>query len=332
MKFFRLFIAVVLLTVLSCSKEDNQKNDVALLLQSGNTIERWKLDREYLPEAIAKYNRLQATIFEAEDADTQVKQLRSVLESGIKTIVITPLNYDAINSSGLIGQYPDANIICHSRLIFNNPGISYYSSCEIEEIGRLQADYLVQQFIASGKETMTLEMFAGPSGDNTSTGIFSGAFSTLKPLIDKGYLVVKSGKKDYQQVALPEWSRTAAFNEMKARLADFYSDDSLPNLVLAPNDDCAIGIIEAIDGQKLPIKKYPAITGQDNSQEAQQYLKEGKLGMTVDLSVKDMCYNTAIIVSGMCNGATPATPYTVNNGVIDVPLIKCNIRAVYATK
>jgi len=332
MKVSRLIIAVALLIVPSCTKEDNQKNEIAFLLESGNTIQRWKYDKEYLTEALSKYNHLYASFLEADDADTQVKQLKSVLESGIKNIVIIPINYDAINSSGLLAQYPIANIICHSRLIFNNPGINYYSSCDIEEIGRLQADYLVQQFMASGKDNLTLEMFAGPSGDNTSTGIFAGAINTLKPLIDKGYLIVKSGKKDYQQVALAEWSRTAASNELKSRLSNYYPDGTLPDLILAPNDECAIGIIETIDEQNLSLKKYPAITGQDNSIEAQQYLKEGKLGMTIDLSIKDMCYNTVLIVSSMCQGITPATPYSVNNGVVDVPLIKCNIRAVYATK
>ncbi len=325
------FVAICSAIMISCSKEDKQKVNVSLLLEAGSTIERWKYDKEYLREAFSQYNHVHTALHEADDAETQVEQLKTALESGVKNIVITPINYDAINSSGLLEQYPNVNIICHSRLIFNSSRIDFYSSCDIEEIGRLQADYLVQQYMASGKETMTLEMFAGPSGDNTSTGIFAGAFQTLKPLIDKGYLIIKSGKKEYQQVALPEWSRTAASNEMKNRLANYYTDE-LPDLILIPNDECAIGVINAIDEQKLIIKKYPAITGQDNSEEGQQYLKEGKLGMTVDLSVKEMCYNTAMVVSSMCQDITPATPNSVNNGAIDVPLIKCNIKAVYATK
>jgi len=331
MKIFRLFVAVALIMVPSCTK-DNQKNEVALLLEAGSTIERWKYDKEYLPEALSKYSHLHYTLYESDDADTQVKQLKSVLESGVKTIVITPVKYDAINNSKLLQQYPDANIICHSRLIFNSSWIDFYSSCDVEEIGRLQADYLVQQFMASGKESLTLEMFAGPSGDNTSTSIFAGAINTLQPLIDKGYLIVRSGKTEYQHVALMEWTREAAAKELKARLTNYYPDGTLPNLLLAPNDECAIGLINAIDELKLPIKKYPAITGQDNSEEGQKYMKEGKLGMTVDLSIQDMCYNTAMIVSSMSQGITPASLYSVNNGFVDVPLIKCIIRSVYATK
>jgi len=40
-------------------------------------------------------------------------------------------------------------------------------------------------------------------------------------------------------------------------------------------------------------------TKEDNSKEALQYLENGKLGMTVDLSIKDMCYNTAMVVSSI---------------------------------
>jgi len=335
MKIYRLILAAILLVAMSCTKEDNKNNDVALLLEAGGTIDRWKIDKEYLPEALSKYSQLNYTLYEADDEETQLRQLKSVLESGIRNVVITPIDFNEINDSGVLGNYPDANIICHSRLIFNNYRIKFYSSCEIEEIGRLQADYLVQQFLASGKESLTLEMFAGPSGDNTSTGIFNGAYNTLKPLIDKGYLVIKSGKKDYLQVALPEWTRLAASAELKDRLSKYYPD-GLPDLLLVPNDECAFGIISAIDQtieqKKISLKRYPAITGQDNSKEAQQYLENGKLGMTVDLSIKDMCYNTAMVVSSMCQGVTPATPYIVNNGAVNVPLIKCSIRAVYSTK
>jgi len=331
MKNVRLFIlaAVAVLLISSCTKYEPDKR-VAVLLDSRETTERWGYDMKYLKEAFAWYSELTPSFFDALDADSQVEQLRSVLESGITNIVLTPINYDVINKSGLLEKYPNLNVTCHSRLVFDNSRITYYSSCDVDEIGRLQANYLLQQYHASGKETMTLEMFAGPDGDYTSTHIYEGAYEILKPYIDNGSLIVKSGKLNFTQISLPEWSSKAASDEMKERLIQYY-EGGLPNLILTPNDDCAIGVINAIDELHTKIDKYPAITGQDNSEEGQQYMKDGKLGMTVDLNVLDMCYNTAMIVNSMAQGTIPATPYYVNNGIINVPLIKCNIQAVYST-
>lgn len=333
MKYLKLFFLAALAVVLfsSCSKYEYDKK-IAILLESGEIADRWNYDKAYLAEAISKYSDLQQVTYVAEDSKTQIQQLEEILKSGYKNIILTPIDYEKINESGLLEKYPNINVVCHSILLMNNAKVSYLSSCYVEEIGKLQAEYLIQHFLGSGKESMTLEMFAGPDGDFTSTHIYAGAYEVLKPFIENGSFIIKSKKEKFEEVSLPKWDRTVAGAEMKSRLAKYYPEGDLPDLILGPNDDCAIGIINAIDELHPVIERYPAITGQDNSEEGQQYLKNGKLGMTVDLSVKNMCYNTAMIISSIIQGVIPASTYSINNGVINVPLIKCDIHAVYSSK
>lgn len=48
---------------------------------------------------------------------------------------------------------------------------------------------------------MTIELFSGSPDDNNSKVFFDGAMEVLKPLIDKGDIVVGSGQTDIKQTA-----------------------------------------------------------------------------------------------------------------------------------
>jgi len=320
---FFIVAAVAVLMISSCKKEEVKDNRVAVFIPSSEFVVRWQTDKECLSEALAAMN-LDYSVrvaSESDGAQTQIDQISAAIDEGIKTLIITPIDFNEINSAGILEGKGDLNIICHDRMIFNNKAVDFYSACDNSEVGEIQASFLVQAFVASGKSSMTLEMLAGPSSDNNSKVFFESAWKILKPYIDNGSIIVPSGKKTYEEVAIASWDVEEAQSDMTERLADYYSAGDVPDLILSPNDITAIGTVNALEEYKPSISIYPVITGQDNSEDARELIKEGKISMTVDKSIEEMAYNTANIANMYVNGVVPVSPNYFDNGIKSVPFM-----------
>ena len=123
----------------SCSNIDNNdgnNNDqkrAALLLPDASRIDRWAIDLANLEDAMATYG-IKTTSYvapeTAEGAMQQVEQLRTAINDGVEYIVLTTIDYQKINESGLLQQHPDVKVVCHDRFIFDNPYIAYFSSTD----------------------------------------------------------------------------------------------------------------------------------------------------------------------------------------------------------
>ena len=100
----------------SCSNIDNNDGNnnvqkrVALLLPDASRIDRWAIDLANLEDAMATY-RIKTTSYVApeteEGAMQQVEQLKTAINNGVKYIVLTTIDYQKINESGLLQQHPD---------------------------------------------------------------------------------------------------------------------------------------------------------------------------------------------------------------------------------
>ena len=184
----------------SCSNSDDNNNSqkrVAVLLPDNSRIERWGIDKANLEAVMATYG-FNTTFYVApetpEGAVQQVEQLRSAINDGVKYIVVTAIDYKKINESGLLEEHPDVKVVCHDRFIMDNPYVAYLSSADTKEIGRTQAQFLLNHFHASGKTSMTLEILQGPETDVNAKDYYDGAMELLgKYIADGGKLAVQSG-------------------------------------------------------------------------------------------------------------------------------------------
>ena len=297
----------------SCSDNDDNNSDnqkkVAVLLPDNVRIARWGIDKANLEQAMAAYG-FNATFYVApetpEGADQQVEQLRTAIKDGVKYIVVTSIDYKKINESGLLEQNPDVKLVCHDRFIQDNPRIAYLSAADTKEVGRIQAQFLLSHFHASGKTSMTLEILEGPDTDVNAKNYYEGAMELLKKYIDSKQLIVKSGKTAYNDVKGDSWNVKA----MKDRLAS-YGEGECPDMVLAAADNVSQGAIAALE--EAGITNMPVITGQDNSAKSQDYIKNGKQTMTIDKNLKDMAYNTAMIVNSLISKSPVYTSQNFSN-------------------
>ena len=313
----------------ACSNTDNndgnnQQKRVALLLPDNSRIDRWGTDLKNLEEAMATYGIMTTSYVApetAEGAAQQVEQLKKAINDGVKYIVLTTIDYKTINESGLLEQHPDVKVVCHDRFIFDNPRIAFFSSANTKEVGRTQAQFLIDQFQASGKASMTLEILQGPATDGNAKDYYDGAMDLLKEYIDNGKLVVKSGKTAFNDVKGDSWNVEDAKKAMKDRL-NSYAEGECPDLVLAAADNAAQGAIEALE--EAGITNMPIITGQDNSPASQAYIKSGKQTMTIDKNLKDMANNTAMVVNSLIMN----TPIIGSQTVAGIPVIYSKITVI----
>ena len=234
----------------ACSNTDNndgndQQKRVALLLPDNSRIDRWGTDLKNLEDAMATYG-IKTTSYvapeTAEGAAEQVEQLKKAINDGVKYIVLTTVDYKKINESGLLEQHPDVKLVCHDRFVFDNPRIAFFSSTNTKDVGRTQAQFLIDKFQASGKASMTLEILQGPSTDGNSKDYYDGAIELLQKYIDDGKLVVKSGKTTFDDVKGDSWDVADQKKAMADRLKS-YATGECPDMVLAATDNAAQGAV-----------------------------------------------------------------------------------------
>ncbi len=320
MKKFLLGVAAVALLAISCSKNHSMDNKVAVLIPDAAILDRWAQDRNNLKNVFDKYG-VEAVFYTSpeteEGAAQQVAQLQDVIRSGFKYVVLTAIDYKKINASGLLEQNPGVKVICHDRLVVDNPYISYISSANTVEIGRMQAMFLLNHFHSSGAATMTIELLEGPSTDLNASDYYVGAMELLEDYIENGPLIVKSGKKTYDAVKADSWNVADGKKAMQERLGS-YGEGKFPDMVLAANDNLAQGAIEALE--EAGVVTMPVITGQDNTDMAQENIQNHKQAMTVDKGLTNMAYNTAMIVSSLISGHPVQSSHYITIGSADIPV------------
>ncbi len=328
-RFFWLLATIMMCGVMmtgltSCSDNDDNKGNnqkkVAVLLPDNSRIERWGIDKANLEAVMTSYG-FNTTFYVApetpEGAVQQVEQLKKAINDGVKYIVVTAIDYKKINESGLLKEHPDVKVVCHDRFIMDNPYVAYLSSADTKEIGRTQAQFLLNYFHASGKTSMTLEILQGPETDVNAKDYYDGAMELLKKYIGNG-LEVQSGKKEYAQVKGDSWNVADGKKAMQNRLTA-YSTSDCPDMILAANDNLAQGAIEAL--KEAGVTTMPVITGQDNTATAQDYINKGWQTMTIDKNLKDMAYNTAMIVNGLISNS----PVRTSQSISGIPAIYSKI-------
>ena len=324
-----LFCAAVALLTVSCSddKDSGKSVDqrVAVLLPDDSSIDRWATDKKNLESVMEKYG-FDATFYTAPEtsdgADQQVDQLEKAIKDGVKYIVLTAIDYKKINESGLLEKNPNVKVVCHDRLVLDNPNIAYLSSAEAKGIGYIQAMYLLNYFHSTTKPSMTIEILAGPETDVNAKDYYDGAMGVLQKFIKSGDLVVMSEKKSYDQVKADSWSVADGKKAMENRL-ESYGRDECPDLILAANDNLAQGAIEAL--LDAGFTTMPVITGQDNTAMARRNIKDDLQAMTIDKNLSEMAYNTAMVVSSLISGYPIQTSKTIDAGSVQIPAIYCQI-------
>jgi putative multiple sugar transport system substrate-binding protein len=156
--------------------------------------------------------------------------------------------------------------------------------------------------------------------------------SILKPYIDNGKLVVKSGQKEFTKIAIQGWESAKAQARMDNLITANYASGTKLDAVLSPNDSLAIGIVASLKnaGYGSADKAYPIITGQDCDKPNVVAMLNKQQSMSIFKDTRTLAAKVVEMVDAVLQGkeAPVNDTKTYDNGNKVVPSFLCD--PVYA--
>ncbi len=291
---------------------DSEGGKIALLLPESKTTRYETQDRPNFERRVQELCPGCEVFYQNADQDAakQQRQVEAAITEGVDVMVLDPV--DSASAASLAQRAKDRGIpvVSYDRLITDAP-LDYYISFDNEEVGRLQAQSLVDELKERGDRDGSIVMINGAPTDNNATLFKRGAHSVF----DDARLTIA---KEYDT---PDWSPDAAQREMEQAIAAVGRNGF--DGVYAANDGTAGGAIAALKGAGLDPEKYP-VTGQDAERAAIQRILAGSQYMTVYKAIKAEAKAAAELSVALAKGDEPKAGLVtgkVDNGRLQVPSV-----------
>lgn len=197
--------------------------------------------------------------------DNQLAQLENMLAKDVDALVIAAIDGETLTKILQQAKTKGIPVIAYDRYIKAVPTCDYYATFDNFKVGVLQAsDIEMRLGLKDGKGPFNIEIFGGSPDDTNAYHFFDGAMSILKPHIDSGKLVVKSGQIDMKVCSTLRWDGATAQARMDNLLSRYYTKEKV-DAVLSPYDGLSRGILSSLKavGYGTASQKMPIVTGQD---------------------------------------------------------------------
>ncbi len=266
--------------------------------------ERWQTD---LDSFKVRAQQLGADVISANadgDDDRQFEQVKNMIKAGIKVLVLLP--HDTTKAARIVeaAKLAHVKVISYDRLVVNSD-VDLYVTFDRAEIGRMQAEYLVEH-----APTGNYVLIAGSPNDEGSKALHDAQMNVLQPHINRGEIkVIADGY-------MKDWLPSEAYL-FTLKAIDFAHGDIAA--VLASNDGLAGGAIQALSEKNMAGKAV--ISGQDADLVALISIAEGTQSMTVYKPVTKEAVRAAEEAVRLAKGEKIKTDRQMNNGKIEVPTI-----------
>lgn len=330
-----LLALVLVFSITACSKPATEAGSTTPSTEAGSggkligvsmptqSLQRWNQDGANMKKELEKKGYQVDLQFAEDQVETQISQLENMITKGCKVLVIASIDGEAL--SNVLQKAADAGIkvIAYDRLIRGSANVDYYATFDNFKVGEIQGKYIEEKLgLKDGKGPFNIELFGGSPDDNNAYFFNDGAMSILKPYIDNGKLVVKSGQIDMKQIAILGWKSEGAQSRMDNLISAHYTKDIL-HAVLSPNDSLAYGIISSLAsvGYGTADKPFPFLTGQDCDVANVKAMIEGKQSMSVFKDTRALAAKVVEMVDAILQGSEPPIndTKTYDNGVKVVP-------------
>ncbi|MGQ7295266.1 multiple monosaccharide ABC transporter substrate-binding protein [Quadrisphaera sp. KR29] len=307
------------------------------------TSERWIADGDNVKSQLEEAGYQVDLQFANDDIPTQQQQLDQMISGGADVLIVAAIDGTALGTQLESAASQNIPVISYDRLIRDSENVNFYVSFDNYKVGVQQATSVLVGLgllNADGSENpsapagpFNIELFAGSLDDNNAGFFFNGAVDTLKPFIDNGTLVVKSGQTEIAQVATLRWSQEEAQRRMENLLTGTYNDGSTVNAVLSPYDGISRGIITALqnNGYGSGSKPYPIISGQDAEIASVKLINDGVQYATIFKDTRLLAEQAVTAAQSFLQGQEPEAndTETYDNGVKVVPSYLLDSTIVY---
>jgi D-xylose transport system substrate-binding protein len=274
---------------------------------------RWQADRDLFVKKATELGAKVEVQSANSDDNQQIRDVESLLTSGVKVLVIVPHDGLAMARAVEMAHKVGVPVIAYDRLITKSD-LDLYISFDNVKVGELQAQFLVSH-LPNGKGRIV--RVYGSQTDNNAKLFKQGQDNILNPLIKKGD--IKVVRADWAE----DWKPENAKRIVNAAITD---TGGKFDAVLASNDGTAGGSIQALSEAGLAGKVI--VTGQDAELAACQRIARGTQAMTIYKPLKVLATKAAEAAVAMAKSKPIIASQTINNGKVDVPTVFNPVYAV----
>ncbi|MWA04674.1 substrate-binding domain-containing protein [Actinomadura sp. LD22] len=304
------------------AKSGDTKGALIGVTMPTKSSERWIRDGNTLKADLEKLGYKVDLQYAENDIPTQVSQIENQITKGARLLVVASIDGTALTSQLQEAHQNHIPVISYDRLIMRSPDVDYYVTFDNYKVGVEQATSLLTGLKiknedgseGKAKGPFNIELFAGSPDDNNAPFFYNGAMSVLKPYIDKGTLVVKSGQTDFKTMAILRWDPATAQKRMEDILTKTYRGGAKVDGVLSPYDGLSIGILSALksNGYGTASQPYPVVTGQDAERASVKSILAGEQYSTIFKDVRKLADEAAKMTDAILKGGKPQVNNTTD--------------------
>ncbi len=295
--------------------------------------ERWINDGENMQKILESKGYEVKKQFAEDDPAEQVKQIENMIAQQVDALVIAAVDGDSLATVCDQAKQNDIPVIAYDRLIKNTDAISYYATFDNKGVGTKIGEYVKEKKeldkAKEAGESYTIEFFMGSPDDNNAKLLYEGIMEVLKPYLDDGTLVCKTGRTSFDDTCILRWSQETAQQWCENYLSSQYADEKL-DIACSAFDGFSYGIKAALTGAGYTEEDWPMVTGQDAELMAVKNIIAGTQTMSISKDTRTLAEVAATMVDAVCQGKEPEVndTETYDNGKIVVPSYQCEPVAV----
>ena len=306
---------------------------VGVLLPEEGTDTNSSLERTELKSRLEENGYDAALYFAGEDADTQISQIRELLQDeNLKALVISPV--DPYSLKEVLEEVSDASVpmIDYDDLIMDTDKIKYYVTFNSRSIGNEIGKSIIKKEeldkVRDAKESRTIEFLMGSPDDDFSLFLFNGIMEELQEYIDDGTLECRSGRLIYDENSIMRKNTDTAVKQLQSLIDEFYASEKTPDIICTASDDFALAMLELLEEEGInpEDENWPFITGVNADAEAVKCIAQGKIGFTVMMDRRDLAEACVTLVDTYLKGDdVEVSNYSqYDNGVKIIGTVTCD--------
>ena len=307
-----------------CNGAGSGKKKVGVSMPTKD-LQRWNQDGANMEEKLKAAGYDVDLQYASNDVATQLSQVENMISNGCSVLVIAAIEGSSLGTALDKAEQKKIPVIAYDRLLMDSATVDYYATFDNYKVGTIQGTYVKDTLkLDEAAGPFNLEITGGDPGDNNAGLFYQGAYDVLKPYIDSGKLVIKSGQVEFAKVATAKWKTEEAQKRAENILSSFYSDGSNVDVWLCSNDSTALGVTNALGANYNG--KYPIITGQDCDKANVKNMLGGKQSMSVFKDTRTLADQVVKMVTQILKGEKVDVNDTksYDNGKIVVPSYLCD--------
>ena len=193
--------ATFILTVGACSstRDGSSADSSSSSIEKGATIgismptksmERWNKDGRNLKAKLENAGYKVILSYADDKPSQQNSDIENIVNNNAKVIVVAAKDGTSVGPAVEKAHEAGAKVIAYDRLIMNTQAVDYYATSQLEQVGTLQASYIIDKLgLKNGAQgPFNVEVFTGSPDDNNAKYFFKGAWELLQPYFKSGVL------------------------------------------------------------------------------------------------------------------------------------------------